>query len=475
MEQILSILSNNLSITKEDITNHIRDSINDICLERLNKFKEEVSHHATSVRIQLLEQENKELKSALKSIEENTNDIQKSPSTCNENGQGSISNVDDEEEVGSECEDISDGLLDYDEVLDDKVSNVKRITLEIVDPLCQKRASSTPLDDSEIDCEFCSCVLDADYSITLVKDDCSIHYCKSCYYTNKEDLSRNGWTTNTDIKVEPDEEETFKCQLCDKQDIVSKLKYELNREINEIYDTFVLCESCFHLHISTLTMEGWNTHDFLNDDSNSSEEKKNECDSCNVVLDIKRDGSIDKNIRCNNCYWEDTEGKESKHIIDPDYRKKEEVKEEDKEEEKEKEEEEEEEEEEEDDRFVECDECNIKVDCHKSSIHIVYKGEASKPSEEMTLCTMCFQEMEDQLIEDDYLCDDWDIEEEDEEEEEVHGEEDEEEEEEEVIEIEINGEIFYCTNEEDGPIYKDDNGEVGDEVGKLKDGEAYFD
>ena len=42
------------------------------------------------------------------------------------------------------------------------------------------------------------------------------------------------------------------------------------------------------------------------------------------------------------------------------------------------------------------------------------------------------------------------------------------------MEIEINGETFYCTNEDDGPIYKDDNGEVGDIVGKLLNGEAYF-
>jgi len=54
-------------------------------------------------------------------------------------------------------------------------------------------------------------------------------------------------------------------------------------------------------------------------------------------------------------------------------------------------------------------------------------------------------------------------------------EEEEEEEEEEVVEIEINGEIYYCTNEEDGPIYKDEDGEVGDVVGKLIKGEAYFD
>lgn len=124
MEQILSIITNNLSITKEDITNYIRDNINDICLERLNTFKEEVSQHATSVRIQMLEQENKELKCALKNVKENnTNDIytQTNIDSSKESLQESETNDEDGDE--SDCEDISRGLLDYDEILDDNISN----------------------------------------------------------------------------------------------------------------------------------------------------------------------------------------------------------------------------------------------------------------------------------------------------------------------------------------------------------------
>ena len=71
-----------------------------------------------------------------------------------------------------------------------------------------------------------------------------------------------------------------------------------------------------------------------------------------------------------------------------------------------------------DDRFVECDECNIQVDCYKHSIHVAYKGQVGNPTEELTMCTMCFQDMEEELIEKDYLCDDWEEEEEDEEDEE---------------------------------------------------------
>ena len=75
-----------------------------------------------------------------------------------------------------------------------------------------------------------------------------------------------------------------------------------------------------------------------------------------------------------------------------------------------------------------------------------------------------------------------DEEEEEEAEEETEAEEEEEEAEEEeedlegeeVIEIEIDGKTFYCDNEENGNIYEDEDGEVGNIVGEIKDGEATF-
>jgi hypothetical protein len=44
----------------------------------------------------------------------------------------------------------------------------------------------------------------------------------------------------------------------------------------------------------------------------------------------------------------------------------------------------------------------------------------------------------------------------------------------EVFEIEIDDVTYYCDDEENGNIYEDKNGEVGDIVGKIKDGEASF-
>ena len=69
-------------------------------------------------------------------------------------------------------------------------------------------------------------------------------------------------------------------------------------------------------------------------------------------------------------------------------------------------------------RYVECEECGIQIDCYNDNINIVYKGDSGNPTEELVLCTMCFEDMKDELIQQDYKCDDWDIDEEEENEEE---------------------------------------------------------
>ena len=48
------------------------------------------------------------------------------------------------------------------------------------------------------------------------------------------------------------------------------------------------------------------------------------------------------------------------------------------------------------------------------------------------------------------------------------------EEETEVFEIEIDDKTYYCDGEENGKIYEDNEGEVGDIVGEIHDGEATF-
>jgi hypothetical protein len=172
----------------------------------------------------------------------------------------------------------------------------------------------------------------------------------------------------------------------------------------------------------------------------------------------------------------------------------------------------------EEDRFVKCDKCQVSVDCHKNSIHIAYKGEPDNLIDEKTLCTMCFHEQEDVLIEQGYNCDDWSIEEEEEVEEEGDNgavEEEEEEEEgdnggdppvegdnggdppveednggdssveeddgavddddDEVEEVIIKGKTYYTTSTTDGLIYEaDEEGEISVEVGKYEKGKVVF-
>lgn len=65
-------------------------------------------------------------------------------------------------------------------------------------------------------------------------------------------------------------------------------------------------------------------------------------------------------------------------------------------------------------RYVTCEECDTHIDCYNDTINIVYKGGDSVniPYEELVLCTMCFHDMKHELIQQDYKCDDWDIDEE---------------------------------------------------------------
>ena len=65
-------------------------------------------------------------------------------------------------------------------------------------------------------------------------------------------------------------------------------------------------------------------------------------------------------------------------------------------------------------RYVTCEECDKHVDCYNDNINIVYKGgdSVNNPHEELVLCTMCFQDMKHELIQQGYKCDDWDIDEE---------------------------------------------------------------
>ena len=125
--------------------------------------------------------------------------------------------------------------------------------------------------------------------------------------------------------------------------------------------------------------------------------------------------------------------------------------------------EEDEEEEEEDKNSFECDDCNKKGgDCFEEigiskDEYIIYidLGEPDR-------CEDCFNKWKESDNASEYI-------------DKLNNEEEAEEEEEEVFEIEIDDITYYTSDIENGKLYKNDDGEVGDEVGHLKDGEAYFD
>jgi hypothetical protein len=156
--------------------------------------------------------------------------------------------------------------------------------------------------------------------------------------TKKTILSKEESITSTifkknipsDEEEEQDDEEfdtdkVANCDLCCKDKSFENY-YVFKRGKQELYS----CVKCWENRETQLVNESswtWTHHTFpgpafftINKDG---DEKKN-CDECNIELDrSSRDAGLPiHTIRCNNCYWEDKEGKDSIHIIDPDYREK---------------------------------------------------------------------------------------------------------------------------------------------------------
>ena len=221
----LSILSNSLSTTKDDIVSYVRENIEVICQEKLIQFKEDLNQVVTSSRMQELEKENTRLRKIL-----NMKDYS-NPSV----------NTDDCEDIPEDMSSVN--LLfdaDVDKSEDDKISsNVKRIKLEIVDPCCTSTSNSNKNVDIIYDCEYCGTQLNQEH-IKLYKDNSTLHYCADCYSANKIDLKNSGWA-----EIDNAVESTYTCQLCDKVESMELFKYELKREFNNIVDYFVLCSICF--------------------------------------------------------------------------------------------------------------------------------------------------------------------------------------------------------------------------------------
>jgi len=137
------------------------------------------------------------------------------------------------------------------------------------------------------------------------------------------------------------------------------------------------------------------------EEEEEEEEGKRKCETCAIhintddiiELSIEVNGHNLKLCLCENCFQDkaDTLRKEGWNVDDLFEEKKKK---------------------EEEDRFVLCEECDLHIDCNKDNIHIIYKGEQYNPSEEIVLCTACFQDNEEDLRQQDYKCDEWEEEDE---------------------------------------------------------------
>jgi len=200
----------------------------------------------------------------------------------------------------------------------------------------------------------------------------------------------------------------------------------------------------------------------LNSDFGKSTDQFVSCDDCSLVVDCHKNsihifykGTSEKlqddKTLCNMCFQDKAEELINSGFTCDDLSIEEEEEEEVEEEEVEEEEEEVEEEE------VEEEEEEEEVEEEEVEEEEVEEEEVEEEEEEEEV------EVEEE-----------EVEVEEEEEVEVEEEEEEEEEEEDVYEIIINKKTYYTNDMKNGILYADDNGDVGEEVGKIEDGVHKF-
>ena len=125
---------------------------------------------------------------------------------------------------------------------------------------------------------------------------------------------------------EVDDEKTGTCDICCRDKNFENYYVFKRGRKQELFS----CVKCWEDRKTQLVGESWTwtSHTYpgpafytVEADKDKEKEENNKCDGCNIKLNRIRDGSTDNYIRCNNCYWEDKEGKDSINIIKPDYRK----------------------------------------------------------------------------------------------------------------------------------------------------------
>ena len=130
--------------------------------------------------------------------------------------------------------------------------------------------------------------------------------------------------SNDEEEDKLDTDKVANCDLCCKDKSFENYYVFKRGRKQELYS----CVKCWENRETQLVGDTWTwTHHTFPGPAfftiNKDGDEKN-CDECNIELDrSSRDAGLPIHaIRCNNCYWEDKEGKDSIHLIKPDYREK---------------------------------------------------------------------------------------------------------------------------------------------------------
>ena len=147
---------------------------------------------------------------------------------------------------------------------------------------------------------------------------------ETVYLNENKEETVNEDDEESEDEVDEDDKKTGTCDICCRDKSFENYYVFKRGRKQELFS----CVKCWEDRKTQLVGESWTwtSHTypgpaFYTVEVDEEKEENNKCDGCNIKLNRIRDGSTDNYIRCNNCYWEDKEGKDSINIIKPDYRK----------------------------------------------------------------------------------------------------------------------------------------------------------
>ena len=297
-------------------------------------------------------------------------------------------------------------------------------------------------EDEEFTCNHCKVTKPHNWCFLCNRND----ICETCegeggdYGENEDWICRLCLDKQADLDDDDNnDDEIDKCEICENTiDINSDDVIELIRETDQVKESFIVCIDCFEEKIDDLRKEFWNVDDYLEEEEEEEkrlytlldvdgneiieekvkeeeeeEEEEFKCETCSTVQGLNNCEMCDKENVCEECYGQGGDYGPNEIWV--------------------------------------CNDCLPTCLKCKSKLSTTYDK-------------CCGKGRSDEDEDDD-----------DDDEDEDDDDEEEEEEEEEVFEIEINGTLYYTTNEKSGDIYEVlEDEDVGDKVGKFINKVARF-